>query len=85
MFDDTKCSAFQNPLYTIQVVGKDGGIDPSQESTVLVFFNVKDANDHSPEFERSNYSVSVLENVPVSSTVIQVRATDIDSGKLSSK
>ncbi|KAH3842732.1 hypothetical protein DPMN_116236 [Dreissena polymorpha] len=60
-------------------------MDPAQESTVLVFFNVKDANDHSPEFERPNYSASVLENVAVGSTVIQVRATDIDSGRLSSK
>lgn len=41
---------------------------------------VQDVNDHSPEFERQIYSVTVAENLPVGSSVLQAHAVDKDTG-----
>lgn len=41
---------------------------------------VQDVNDHSPEFERQVYSVSVPENLPPGTSVLQAHAVDKDAG-----
>jgi protocadherin Fat 1/2/3 len=41
---------------------------------------VKDANDNSPVLESSPYEAFIVENLPGGSRVIQVRASDLDSG-----
>ena len=43
--------------------------------------NVEDVNDHVPIFEERSYKDEVKESVSVGSTVITVRATDLDTGK----
>ena len=49
-------------------------------STVTVYINVKDVNDNSPEFRRSTYTTSVLEDVQVGAGILDLEAKDLDSG-----
>ena len=70
----------QNWLYTLRVSAQDNG-SPVKSSEVLVYFNVKDTNDNTPLFEPASYDSAVYENVTVGTSLLQVFATDIDSGK----
>lgn len=47
---------------------------------MLVTILVLDANDNSPQFERSAYEIRIPETVPVGSVLLKVRATDPDVG-----
>ena len=49
-------------------------------STVTVYINVKDVNDNSPEFKRSTYTTSVPENIVPGAGILDLEATDLDSG-----
>ncbi|NXK44512.1 CADN protein, partial [Chauna torquata] len=49
-------------------------------SFTTVCVNVTDVNDNVPFFVSSNYEVSVLEGAAVGTSVVQVLATDLDSG-----
>ena len=49
-------------------------------STVTVYINVKDVNDNSPEFKRSTYATSVPENIVPGAGILDLEATDLDSG-----
>nr|XP_006001093.1 PREDICTED: protocadherin Fat 1 isoform X1 [Latimeria chalumnae]XP_014346958.1 PREDICTED: protocadherin Fat 1 isoform X1 [Latimeria chalumnae] len=49
-------------------------------STVDVSIQVKDANDNEPLFESNPYEAFVVENLASGTKVIQVKATDLDSG-----
>uniref|UniRef100_UPI00398E56F2 protocadherin-1-like isoform X2 n=1 Tax=Pristiophorus japonicus TaxID=55135 RepID=UPI00398E56F2 len=62
---------------TIRVV--DGG-SPSRASTAILRIAVLDINDHSPKFERSAYEGALEENSPPGTSILQVRATDLDLG-----
>uniref|UniRef100_A0A8C9W0Y7 Protocadherin 2 alpha a 3 n=1 Tax=Scleropages formosus TaxID=113540 RepID=A0A8C9W0Y7_SCLFO len=57
----------------------DGG-KPPRSGTLQIVVNVLDNNDNSPVFSKSLYKVSVLENVPRGSRIIQLNATDLDQG-----
>lgn len=46
--------------------------------TVHIF--VQDVNDHSPQFERTDYVAFITENLPAGSDVIRIQAIDEDSG-----
>ena len=62
---------------SINVIATDGyGL--SGNLTVKV--EVKDSNDHAPEFVKSNYEISVKENLPIGTTILTVQATDKDIG-----
>jgi len=75
------CLLSQNPLYTLEVYAHDAGMFQQQTSSILVFFNVKDTNDHIPEFEQGEYQAAVYENVTVGTSIAAVTATDVDSGE----
>ncbi|XP_074848983.1 protocadherin Fat 1 isoform X2 [Carettochelys insculpta] len=49
-------------------------------SLVDVSIQIKDANDNKPVLESSPYEAFIVENMPSGTRVIQVRATDLDSG-----
>ncbi|XP_051559265.1 protocadherin Fat 1a [Myxocyprinus asiaticus] len=49
-------------------------------SSVDISIQVKDVNDNRPHFESSPYEAFVVENLPGGTSVIQVKATDLDSG-----
>nr|XP_048717663.1 protocadherin gamma-B1-like isoform X14 [Caretta caretta] len=57
----------------------DGG-DPVRTGTAQVRVNVTDANDNPPVFTEEIYKVSLRENLPKGSLVLQVRASDTDEG-----
>ncbi|NXX37811.1 PCDGA protein, partial [Tricholaema leucomelas] len=58
---------------------RDGG-EPSRTGTARIRVVVLDANDNTPMFTDSEYTVRVPEDVPVGSTLITVIATDPDEG-----
>ncbi|XP_041951658.1 protocadherin Fat 1a isoform X4 [Alosa sapidissima] len=49
-------------------------------SSVDINIQVKDVNDNQPLFEANPYEAVVVENLPSGTSVIQVKATDLDSG-----
>uniref|UniRef100_A0A8C9UTT2 FAT atypical cadherin 1 n=1 Tax=Spermophilus dauricus TaxID=99837 RepID=A0A8C9UTT2_SPEDA len=49
-------------------------------ASVDVSIQVKDTNDNSPVLESNPYEAFVVENLPGGSRVIQIRASDLDSG-----
>ncbi|XP_062835557.1 protocadherin gamma-B1 isoform X29 [Anolis carolinensis] len=57
----------------------DGG-EPRKTGTVQIWINVTDANDNPPTFSQEVYKVSLRENVPVGTLVLQVAASDNDEG-----
>ena len=65
--------------YIARVFAQDNG-SPSRNTTVQINFQVVDVNDHSPVFMNSSYSVAVNEATPANKNIIQVFATDKDTG-----
>ncbi|XP_052597965.1 protocadherin gamma-B6 isoform X11 [Peromyscus californicus insignis] len=57
----------------------DGG-DPPRSATTQIEISVKDINDNPPVFSKEEYRISVSENLPPGSSVLQVTATDEDEG-----
>ncbi|XP_062842208.1 cadherin EGF LAG seven-pass G-type receptor 2 [Trichomycterus rosablanca] len=65
--------------YTLAITARDNGIPQKSDTTYLEIL-VNDVNDNSPRFLRDRYSGSVMEDVSVYTSVVQVSATDRDSG-----
>uniref|UniRef100_A0A8V5GD10 Uncharacterized protein n=1 Tax=Melopsittacus undulatus TaxID=13146 RepID=A0A8V5GD10_MELUD len=57
----------------------DGG-DPPRSGTAQLCINVTDANDNAPVFAQDRYRVSLREDALPGSTVLNVSASDADSG-----
>ncbi|XP_054024578.1 protocadherin gamma-A10-like [Dryobates pubescens] len=58
---------------------RDGG-KPPRTGTARIRVVVLDANDNAPVFSQAEYTVRVPEDVPLSSTLVAVTATDADEG-----
>lgn len=69
----------ETPFFVLTVQVEDGG-NPPLLSTTQVRVNILDENDQTPKFEPPIYSVAVSENVPVGTSVLQVKAFDGDTG-----
>ena len=69
----------ETPFFVLTVQVEDGG-NPPLSSTTQVRVNILDENDQTPKFEPPIYSVAVSENVPVGTSVLQVKALDGDTG-----
>ena len=67
------------PRYHLMVEVCDLGSPPRRESSILVV-DVLDANDHSPQFLKLTYHVTVPENTLVNTKILTVNATDLDEG-----
>ena len=65
--------------YVVIVNATDNG-NPSKTTTAMVRFTVGDVNDNAPKFENNTATVSVTENGGADAFVIDVKATDADSG-----
>ena len=65
--------------YQIQVLARDGG-SPPKVGMLRVNITILDANDNSPQFEKSNYNFTIKEDIPVNSTILTLRALDRDIG-----
>ncbi|XP_077122299.1 protocadherin gamma-B5-like isoform X27 [Ranitomeya variabilis] len=61
------------------LTASDGG-NPVQTGTALINIIINDINDNLPTFTQDVYKVSVRENIPVNSTILQVSASDEDEG-----
>lgn len=65
--------------FTFLVVAQDSG-NPPNSATATVRIRVINNNDHAPQFGQAVYSISVSENTAVGSIILDVVATDQDSG-----
>jgi hypothetical protein len=65
--------------YHLKIIVSDNGL-PSLSSTVTASVTITDENDHTPTFGRASYSFTVAENVPATSSVGLLVATDLDDG-----
>ncbi|KAI5624969.1 protocadherin Fat 4-like, partial [Silurus asotus] len=69
----------QVEIHHFLIIAKDGAWF-SKTGEINVTINVTDINDNSPVFTSSEYMTSVSENSVIGSSVIQIIATDKDSG-----
>ncbi|XP_019718122.1 protocadherin-16 [Hippocampus comes] len=76
---DSRVDREAQDFYTLTVEAFDGGI-PARTGRLRVNIRVLDENDNPPVFNRSKYDAAVPENAPVSSSVCQVSAVDLDQG-----
>ncbi|KAK7121465.1 hypothetical protein R3I93_022530 [Phoxinus phoxinus] len=65
--------------YTLAIIARDNGI-PQKSDTTYVEIIIIDANDNAPQFLRDIYQGTVFEDAPVYTSVLQVSASDRDSG-----
>ncbi|XP_032738655.1 cadherin EGF LAG seven-pass G-type receptor 1 [Lontra canadensis] len=65
--------------YTLAITARDNGIPQKSDTTSLEIL-ILDANDNAPRFLRDFYQGSVFEDAPPSTSVLQVSASDRDSG-----
>ncbi|XP_055033299.2 protocadherin alpha-3 isoform X10 [Misgurnus anguillicaudatus] len=68
-----------NSRHKLVLTALDGG-RPPQTGTMEIIVDVLDVNDNMPVFTQDVYSVTLRENVPVGTIVVQVNATDMDDG-----
>ncbi|XP_062613617.1 protocadherin gamma-B1-like [Saccostrea cucullata] len=66
--------------YTIYVSALDGG-NPPKSGTLTVNITVTDINDKAPIFTQQMYNVTIKEDMPMNSLVVQVTANDGDTGR----
>ena len=66
-------------LYELIVTATDSG-NPPLSATAAVLVTIEDINDNRPIFTQNNFSVNILESLSAGSEVINVIATDQDTG-----
>ena len=66
-------------IVNITVAARDSGMPPLQD-TIQVLVYLLDVNDFVPTFEATSFEVSVMEELPVGTSVFQVQAIDMDVG-----
>ncbi|XP_068133855.1 protocadherin gamma-B1-like isoform X37 [Hyperolius riggenbachi] len=65
--------------YEIVFTAMDGG-KPPKTGSALIKIIVLDMNDNFPNFDKDTYKITLNENVPVGSLVLQLKAEDEDEG-----
>ncbi|XP_048058668.1 protocadherin alpha-5-like [Megalobrama amblycephala] len=58
----------------------DGG-KPPKSGSIEILIDVLDINDNAPVFTKETYTVTLNENAPVGTTILQINATDSDEGQ----
>ncbi|KAG9335984.1 hypothetical protein JZ751_003383 [Albula glossodonta] len=66
--------------YQLTLLAQSGSEGNQVVSVADISIQVKDVNDNRPAFESDPYRAVVVENLPAGTPVIQVKATDLDSG-----
>ncbi|XP_013057474.3 protocadherin-10-like [Anser cygnoides] len=69
----------QQRTHRVLLTALDGGI-PRRSGTAHILITVLDANDNVPAFDQPSYRVSLPEDAPAGTLVIQLNATDLDEG-----
>lgn len=67
------------PEYNITITATDAG-SPSLSGVKVITIVVNDINDNPPTFTQREYDANILENQPVGTFVMQVKAEDTDDG-----
>uniref|UniRef100_A0A671U5E4 Cadherin domain-containing protein n=1 Tax=Sparus aurata TaxID=8175 RepID=A0A671U5E4_SPAAU len=75
----TKSPLDREKHHSLVLTALDGG-KPPKSGEMNIKVNVLDINDNAPFFSKEVYSVTLDENAPVGTTVLQVNATDLDEG-----
>ncbi|XP_061755625.1 putative protocadherin beta-18 [Nerophis ophidion] len=65
--------------FSLVLTAFDGG-KPPKTGDMNILINVLDVNDNAPVFSKDVYSVTLNENSPIGTAVIQLNATDLDQG-----
>ncbi|KAF7645713.1 hypothetical protein LDENG_00199470 [Lucifuga dentata] len=65
--------------YQLQLTASDNGEPPKSGSTLLKI-SISDSNDNSPAFDEQAYVISLVENSPLGTLIIDLNATDPDEG-----
>ncbi|XP_066515929.1 protocadherin-18a isoform X2 [Hoplias malabaricus] len=65
--------------YELELTATDGG-DPQRTGSTMLKITISDSNDNSPTFERSSYVVTLLEDAPLGTLIVDLNATDPDEG-----
>ncbi|XP_037531346.1 protocadherin-18 isoform X2 [Nematolebias whitei] len=65
--------------YQLQLTASDNGVPPKSGSTLLKI-SISDSNDNSPAFDEQAYVISLMENSPLGTLIIDLNATDPDEG-----
>lgn len=65
--------------YTVELVATDGG-SPPRSGSAKITVKVTDFNDNSPVFDQSSFSVSLPEDAPVGTVILDLNAVDADEG-----
>lgn len=66
--------------YALTLLAVDGG-SPARSASLRMRVTVVDVNDNAPSFSvTSQYETTVPENHPIGSSILQVRAEDLDLG-----
>uniref|UniRef100_A0AAQ5X1N7 Cadherin domain-containing protein n=1 Tax=Amphiprion ocellaris TaxID=80972 RepID=A0AAQ5X1N7_AMPOC len=66
-------------VHNLILTAVDGGT-PARSGTASVIVQVLDTNDNAPTFDKSIYTVEIMENSPIGSLVIDLSAIDLDEG-----
>uniref|UniRef100_A0A674JS44 Protocadherin gamma-C3 n=1 Tax=Terrapene triunguis TaxID=2587831 RepID=A0A674JS44_9SAUR len=69
----------QSALQQLVLTAVDGG-SPARSGTAQISIRVMDTNDNSPVFDRSTYTVKLLENAAPGTLVVKLNASDPDEG-----
>ncbi|XP_062443261.1 protocadherin alpha-C2-like isoform X5 [Rhea pennata] len=69
----------QSALQQLVLTAVDGG-NPPKSGTAQISVRVVDTNDNPPAFDRSTYTVRLLENAPPGTLVVKLNASDPDEG-----
>ncbi|KAG1676563.1 Protein dachsous [Nymphon striatum] len=65
--------------YKLNITAYDNGVPPLGNN-ISISIEVQDVNDNPPVFDKTRYLVNVLESLPANSQILQVSATDKDTG-----
>ncbi|XP_065146666.1 protocadherin gamma-A3-like isoform X34 [Paramisgurnus dabryanus] len=77
---DSELDREQTAEYNITVTAVDGG-NPALSSKEILRLKLSDVNDHAPQFEHESYNAFIAENNPPSTTILSVKAEDMDWGQ----
>ncbi|KAA0703882.1 Protocadherin gamma-A5 [Triplophysa tibetana] len=76
---DSELDREQIAEYNITITAVDGGSPPLSSKDILKL-KISDINDYAPQFQQESYNAFISENNPPSTTIISVKAEDMDWG-----
>lgn len=66
--------------YVLQIIAQDRGTPTSFQGMCNISISVEDQNDNDPRFDVTKYTATIAEDVPIGTSILQVKATDADNG-----